>query len=151
MRNSGASAVVEGLGDHGCEYMTNGLVIVLGSTGRNFAAGMSGGLAFVLDETGKFGGYRCNKTSVDLEHVFDPLDQKLLQTWIYRHFDATESQRARYVLENFASLLPKFVKVYPHEYRKAMQKKVQSMSLAERFGPGPVAPVWGGEQVLHNG
>ena len=149
VRNSGANAVVEGLGDHGCEYMTNGLVVVLGATGRNFAAGMSGGLAFVLDESGKFRDYRCNKTSVDLEQVFDPADQLLLQHWIYRHFDATESERARYVLENWTTLLPKFVKVYPHEYRKAMQKKAQSMSLAERFGPGPVGPVWGGEQVLH--
>jgi glutamate synthase domain-containing protein 3 len=150
VRNSGASAVVEGLGDHGCEYMTNGLVIVLGATGRNFAAGMSGGLAFVLDESGKFREYRCNKTSVDLEQVFDPEDQKLLQTWIYRHFDATQSQQARYVLENWTTLLPKFVKVYPHEYRKAMNKKAQAtISLAERFGPGSVSSVWGGEQVLH--
>jgi glutamate synthase domain-containing protein 3 len=110
---------------------------------------MSGGLAYVLDESGKFKEYRCNKTSVDLEQVFDPEDQRLLQTWIYRHFDATESLRARYVLENWTALLPKFVKVYPHEYRKAMQKKAQSLTLAERFGPGPVASVWGGEQVLH--
>jgi glutamate synthase domain-containing protein 2/glutamate synthase domain-containing protein 1/glutamate synthase domain-containing protein 3 len=150
VRNSGATAVVEGLGDHGCEYMTNGLVIVLGATGRNFAAGMSGGLAFVLDESDKFRDYRCNKTSVELEQVFDPEDQKLIQTWIYRHFDATQSQRARYVLENWTTLLPKFVKVYPHEYRKAMNKKAQNgLSLAERFGPGSVSTVWGGEQVLH--
>ena len=72
VRNSGATAVVEGLGDHGCEYMTNGLVIVLGKTGRNFAAGMSGGIAYVLDESGEFAKYRCNKASVDLEQVFDP-------------------------------------------------------------------------------
>src|SRR6202035_751681 len=87
VRNSGATAVVEGLGDHGCEYMTNGLVIVLGKTGRNFAAGMSGGIAFVLDENGQFAQFRCNKTSVDLEQVFDPNDQQLLKDWIYRHFE----------------------------------------------------------------
>ena len=79
VRNSGASAVVEGLGDHGCEYMTNGLVVVLGKVGRNFAAGMSGGIAFVLDETGEFSEFRCNKASVDLEQVFDPHDQQMLK------------------------------------------------------------------------
>ena len=123
VRNSGASAVVEGLGDHGCEYMTNGLVIVLGRTGRNFAAGMSGGIAFVLDENGQFAQYRCNKASVDLEQVFDPNDQQLLKDWIYRHFEATDSPRARRVLENWEAMLPKFVKVYPQEYKKAMKKK----------------------------
>jgi glutamate synthase domain-containing protein 2/glutamate synthase domain-containing protein 3 len=123
VRNSGASAVVEGLGDHGCEYMTNGLVIVLGRTGRNFAAGMSGGIAFVLDENGEFAQYRCNKASVDLEQVFDPNDQQLLKDWIYRHFEATGSPRARRVLENWEAMLPKFVKVYPQEYKKAMRKK----------------------------
>src|SRR6202035_264803 len=84
VRNSGASAVVEGLGDHGCEYRANGLVIVLGKVGRNFAAGMSGGIAFVLDELGQFAGFRCNKASVDLEQVFDPQDQQLLRAWINR-------------------------------------------------------------------
>ncbi len=74
VRNSGATAVVEGLGDHGCEYMTNGLVIVLGKVGRNFAAGMSGGIAYVLDEIGQFGSFRCNKASVDLEAVVDAAD-----------------------------------------------------------------------------
>jgi glutamate synthase (NADPH/NADH) large chain len=123
VRNSGASAVVEGLGDHGCEYMTNGLVIVLGRTGRNFAAGMSGGIAFVLDENGEFAEYRCNKASVDLEQVFDPNDQQLLKDWIYRHFEETGSPRARRVLENWEAMLPKFVKVYPQEYKKAMRKK----------------------------
>ena len=82
--------------------------------------------------------------------LFRSEDQKLLQTWIYRHFDATQSQQARYVLENWTALLPKFVKVYPHEYRKAMNKKAQAtISLAERFGPGSVSSVCGGEQVLH--
>jgi glutamate synthase (NADPH) large chain len=123
VRNSGASAVVEGLGDHGCEYMTNGLVIVLGKVGRNFAAGMSGGIAYVLDEAGQFQAFRCNKASVDLEQVFDPEDQQLLKDWIYRHYEATGSPRARMILENWTAMLPKFVKVYPHEFKRVMSKK----------------------------
>src|SRR5579871_179220 len=120
VRNSGATAVVEGVGDHGCEYMTNGLVVVLGKTGRNFAAGMSGGIAYVLDENGEFGSYRCNKASVDLERVFDPEDQQVLKTLIYRHFEETQSPRARWILENWTSMLPKFVKVYPHEFKRVL-------------------------------
>jgi glutamate synthase domain-containing protein 3 len=135
VRNSGATAVVEGVGDHGCEYMTNGLVVVLGSTGRNFAAGMSGGIAYVLDESGEFAGYLCNKTSVDLEHVFDPDDQQILKTLIYRHFDATKSPRARWVLENWTAMLPKFVKVYPHEFKRVMAKR-----LAQKAQAGMVPP-----------
>ena len=123
VRNSGATAVVEGLGDHGCEYMTNGLVVVLGKTGRNFGAGMSGGIAYILDENGEFSTDRCNKTSVDLERVFDPDDQQTLKTLIYRHFDATKSPRARWVLENWTTMLPKFVKVYPHEFKRVMLKR----------------------------
>jgi glutamate synthase (NADPH) large chain len=123
VRNSGASAVVEGLGDHGCEYMTNGLVIVLGKVGRNFAAGMSGGIAYVLDEAGQFQAFRCNRASVDLEQVFDPEDQQLLKDWIYRHYEATGSPRARMILENWTAMLPKFVKVYPHEFKRVMSKK----------------------------
>jgi glutamate synthase domain-containing protein 2/glutamate synthase domain-containing protein 1/glutamate synthase domain-containing protein 3 len=123
VRNSGATAVVEGVGDHGCEYMTNGLVVVLGKTGRNFAAGMSGGIAYVLDEHGDFSHYRCNKASVDLERVFDPEDQQTLKTLIYRHFEATGSPRARWVLENWIAMLPKFVKVFPHEFRRVLAKQ----------------------------
>jgi glutamate synthase domain-containing protein 3 len=123
VRNSGATAVVEGVGDHGCEYMTNGLVVVLGQTGRNFAAGMSGGIAYVLDDGGEFASNRCNKASVDLEHVFDPDDQQALKTLIDRHFDATRSPRARWVLENWTSMLPKFVKVYPHEFKRILTKR----------------------------
>jgi glutamate synthase domain-containing protein 3 len=123
VRNSGASAVVEGLGDHGCEYMTNGLVIVLGKVGRNFAAGMSGGIAYVLDHAGQFAAFRCNKASVDLEQVFDPDDQQLLKDWIFRHYEATGSPRAKDILENWTTMLPKFVKVYPHEFKRAMKKK----------------------------
>jgi glutamate synthase (NADPH) large chain len=123
VRNSGASAVVEGLGDHGCEYMTNGLVIVLGKTGRNFAAGMSGGIAYVLDEIGEFRKYRCNKTSVDLEAVTDPADEQLLLSTIQRHFEVTGSPKARKVLDNFAEMLPKFVKVFPHEFKRVLAKR----------------------------
>jgi glutamate synthase domain-containing protein 3 len=131
VRNSGATAVVEGLGDHGCEYMTNGLVVVLGKTGRNFAAGMSGGIAYVLDETGEFKGHRCNKASVELEQVFDPADQQVLKSLIYRHFDETRSPRARWVLENWTSVLPKFVKVYPVEFKRAMAKRDALMQAAQ--------------------
>jgi glutamate synthase (NADPH/NADH) large chain len=136
VRNSGATAVVEGTGDHGCEYMTNGLVIVLGKTGRNFAAGMSGGIAYVLDDSGEFSDYRCNKASVDLEQVFDPEDQRLLQTWIFRHFEATGSPRAKWVLENWTAMLPKFVKVFPHEFKRAMKKNAQKEVVTSRVALG---------------
>jgi glutamate synthase domain-containing protein 2/glutamate synthase domain-containing protein 1/glutamate synthase domain-containing protein 3 len=141
VRNSGATAVVEGLGDHGCEYMTNGLVIVLGKTGRNFAAGMSGGIAYVLDESGDFVKYRCNKTSVDLEQVFDPADQSILQTTIYRHFDATGSPRAKKILENWNAMLPKFVKVFPHEFKRVMRKTAQHETVTRRVAVGEARTV----------
>ncbi len=136
VRNSGATAVVEGLGDHGCEYMTNGLVIVLGKTGRNFAAGMSGGFAYVLDETGEFVRYRCNKTSVDLEQVFDPNDQQVLQTTIYRHFNLTGSPRAKVILENWNAMLPKFVKVFPHEFKRVLKKHAQRETITRHPAAG---------------
>jgi glutamate synthase domain-containing protein 3 len=136
VRNSGATAVVEGLGDHGCEYMTNGLVVVLGKTGRNFAAGMSGGIAYVLDESGEFTQYRCNKASVDLEQVFDPHDQETLQTLIYRHFDATGSPRAKRILENCSAMLPQFVKVFPHEFKRVLRKSVQHETVARHAVAG---------------
>ena len=120
VRNSGASAVVESVGDHGCEYMTNGLVVVLGRTGKNFAAGMSGGLAFVLDETGEFSTRLCNRTGVDLDPVFDPRDVHLLQSMIERHADLTTSPRARWILANWYAMLPRFVKVFPHEYKRVL-------------------------------
>jgi glutamate synthase domain-containing protein 3 len=143
VRNSGATAVVEGVGDHGCEYMTNGLVIVLGKTGRNFAAGMSGGFAYVLDETGQFVQYKCNKTSVDLEQVFDPQDQEKLHTMIYRHFDLTGSPLAKRVLEDWNAMLPKFVKVFPHEFKRVMKKNVQHETVSRRHA------AVGSLQVLH--
>jgi glutamate synthase domain-containing protein 3 len=125
VRNSGASAVVEGLGDHGCEYMTKGLVVVLSDTGRNFAAGMSGGIAYVLDETGEFAKTRCNRASVDLEPVEDAADIETLRYWIARHAEETGSPRANFVLDNFETLLPKFLKVFPHEYKRVLGVKRQ--------------------------
>ncbi len=120
VRNSGATAVVEGVGDHGCEYMTKGLVAVLGRTGRNFAAGMTGGIAYVLDETGEFSSVHCNRATVDLEPVEAEADAAALSQWIVRHAEATGSPRARWILENWDSMLPKFVKVFPHEYKRVL-------------------------------
>jgi glutamate synthase (NADPH) large chain len=120
VRNSGATAVVEAVGDHGCEYMTKGLVVVLGRAGRNFAAGMSGGIAFVLDETGEFSGVLCNQASVDLEPVVDPADMQALQNLVIKHVEATGSPRGKWILENWGEMLPKFVKVFPHEYKRVL-------------------------------
>ncbi len=120
VRNSGATAVVEGLGDHGCEYMTKGLVVVLGKCGRNFAAGMSGGIAYVLDELGDFAEKRCNGASVDLEPVADPRDSEALRNLILRHVEYTASPRGKWILENWSSMKPKFVKVFPHEFKRVL-------------------------------
>jgi len=118
VRNSGALAVVEAVGDHGCEYMTRGVVVVLGSTGRNFAAGMTGGIAYVLDEAGRFAA-RCNPGSVDLGPVTEAADVAALRTLITRHFEFTRSPRARNILMHWEDMLPKFVKVFPHEYQRS--------------------------------
>ncbi|MGC9224212.1 MAG: glutamate synthase large subunit [Terracidiphilus sp.] len=120
VRNSGATAVVEGVGDHGCEYMTNGLVIVLGSTGRNFAAGMSGGVAYVYDDQGDFSTRRSNTSSVDLEPLVEPADVEQVRDLLVRHRDATGSPRAAWVLEHWADAQPKFIKVFPHEYKRVL-------------------------------
>jgi glutamate synthase domain-containing protein 2/glutamate synthase domain-containing protein 1/glutamate synthase domain-containing protein 3 len=120
VRNSGATAVVEGVGDHGCEYMTKGLVVVLGKTGRNFAAGMTGGIAFVLDESGEFARQRCNRSGVDLEAVSEATDIQALRNLIAKHVDATGSPRGKWILENWGEMLPKFVKVYPHEFKRVL-------------------------------
>ena len=120
VRNSGASAVVEGVGDHGCEYMTRGLVVVLGRTGRNFGAGMTGGIAYVLDESGEFASSLCNRDTVDLDPVEDEEDLELLRSLVFRHFEATSSPRAKWVLERWEELLPKFVKVFPREYKRVL-------------------------------
>src|SRR5436309_3169425 len=120
VRNSGATAVVEGVGDHGCEYMTNGLVIVLGSCGRNFAAGMSGGIAYVCDERGDFTEKRCNLASVDLEPVIEPPDVRLVRGLIERHYELTGSKRAKNILDNWAEMLPRFIKIFPHEFKRVL-------------------------------
>jgi glutamate synthase (ferredoxin) len=126
VRNSGATAVIEGVGDHGCEYMTGGAVVVLGKTGRNFAAGMSGGVAFVLNEDGRF-EQRCNLAMIELEPVTEEEDQALLRDLIQRHAGYTGSPKAKAVLSRWEAFLPKFVKVIPVEYRKVMEsrKKVE--------------------------
>ncbi len=120
VRNSGATAVVEGVGDHGCEYMTNGLVVVLGRTGRNFAAGMTGGIAYVLDQFGDFPAVRCNRAEVDLEPVADRKDIDLLYQLIARHGELTGSTQAKWIIENWEKTLPKFIKVFPHEYKRVL-------------------------------
>ncbi|HYT46851.1 MAG TPA: glutamate synthase-related protein, partial [Burkholderiales bacterium] len=127
VRNSGARAVVEGVGDHGCEYMTGGAVVVLGVTGRNFAAGMSGGFAYVLDVDGEF-ARRCNTAMVDLEPLVESDDEAAVKRLIENHARYTNSRRAAEILEKWAQYRPRFVKVFPKEYRRALaelsQKKV---------------------------
>jgi glutamate synthase (NADPH) large chain len=120
VRNSGATAVVEGVGDHGCEYMTNGLVVVLGGTGRNFAAGMTGGIAYVLDRAGDFASVRCNRIEVDLEPVTHARDVETVHHLISRHAELTGSPQAKWILDNWADTLPKFIKVFPHEYKRVL-------------------------------
>jgi len=155
VRNSGAIAVVEGVGDHGCEYMTGGTVVVLGETGRNFAAGMSGGIAYVLDETGDFES-RCNMAQValepvaseaealealdhqgadlethgrvDIKHSLSQNDQKILRTLIERHVHYTNSARGRMILEKWDAYLPKFTKVMPIDYKRALSEMEAEMN-----------------------
>jgi len=119
VRNSGARAVVEGVGDHGCEYMTGGRVVVLGGVGRNFAAGMSGGIAYVLDPLRAFPEL-CNPGTVDLERVETDADERELRELVEAHFRHTRSERAEQVLEKWATTLPSFVKVFPREYKRAL-------------------------------
>jgi glutamate synthase (ferredoxin) len=120
VRNSGLHAVVESVGDHGCEYMTGGRVVVLGTTGRNFAAGMSGGIAYVLDLTGEFPG-RCNKDMVGLETLSDPEEKAEVYRMIKRHFDHTGSHRAESILELWEGIVGKFVKVIPKDYQRMLE------------------------------
>jgi glutamate synthase (NADPH) large chain len=140
VRNSGATAIVEGCGDHGCEYMTGGTVVVLGATGRNFAAGMSGGVAYVYDPLGDF-EKKCNTTMVNLERVLSAKEQGDVSGWhsqsrdgereadevilkrlIERHFKHTGSTRARNLLDDWASGRSKFVKVFPTDYKRALEE-----------------------------
>jgi glutamate synthase (NADPH/NADH) large chain len=154
VRNSGATTVVEGVGDHGCEYMTGGTVVVLGTTGRNFAAGMSGGVAYVLDEDGGFES-RCNMAQVALEPVEEEIaarigsgsgdeleshgkvdvrhlgmvDEQLLKGLIEKHAQHTGSLQARTILDGWASYRARFVKVMPHEYRRALTEMAAQKQL----------------------
>ena len=158
VRNSGAIAVVEGVGDHGCEYMTGGVVVVIGQTGRNFAAGMSGGVAYVLDEEGEFGS-RCNLAMVELQPVLeedlllerlhhhggdletkgrvdvtDALnhhDAERVQALIAAHVEWTGSERGRMILDNWDEYRPKFVKVMPLDYRRVLEEmEAQRLGMA---------------------
>jgi glutamate synthase domain-containing protein 3 len=145
VRNSGATAVVEGVGDHGCEYMTKGTVVVLGACGRNFAAGMSGGLAYVFDERGDFAEKRCNTASVDLEPLIDFQDVQTVRNLISRHSELTGSRRARQILDNWSEMLPRFIKIFPHEYKRVLG--VSRPAPAKVPEPIPVAVL--AEQVQH--
>jgi len=125
VRNSGVHAVVESCGDHGCEYMTGGRVVILGDTGRNFAAGMSGGIAYVYDVKGKFAG-NCNTEMVDLDPVGE-VDIAELQDLIARHYAYTGSAVAKFVLDDFESQLKNFIKVFPRDYKKVVQQKAEAV------------------------
>ena len=129
VRNSGAHAVVEGVGDHGCEYMTGGTVVVLGATGRNFAAGMSGGLAYVLDRDNTF-PIHCNQSIVDLLPVEEPEDVQQLKGLIEEHFQSTQSSVAKKVLDEWEVTLPKFVKIYPKDYRRVLEERKNEKRVA---------------------
>ncbi|MBX3748163.1 MAG: glutamate synthase large subunit [Verrucomicrobiae bacterium] len=120
VRNSGVNAVVEAVGDHGCEYMTGGRVVILGPTGRNFAAGMSGGIAYILDERGEF-PVRCNKAMVGLERIEDPEEAAMVRTMIERHVAYTKSDRGRVVLEHWEAMLPRIVRVIPKDYQRVLR------------------------------
>ena len=122
VRNSGATAVVDGIGDHGCEYMTKGLVVVLGKVGRNFAAGMSGGTAYVLDEDGEFLD-NCNREMVNLYSLDQNMDIENLFNLINKHYEYTGSSKAKYILDNRMLLLDKFIKVVPKEYENILAAK----------------------------
>jgi len=127
VRNSGATAVVEGVGDHGCEYMTRGLVVVLGKTGRNFAAGMSGGLAYVLDEDGSFAG-KCNMGMVEFHRLEEPNEIHQIHALLVRHHQYTASPVARRILDAWDEYTAKFVKVMPTEYRQVLERQLNMKS-----------------------
>ncbi|MGB5102315.1 MAG: hypothetical protein WBO04_03215, partial [Steroidobacteraceae bacterium] len=129
VRNSGANAVVEAVGDHGCEYMTGGRVVVLGPTGRNFAAGMSGGIAYVLDERGDFES-RVNPQMVSLERLESAVEIAELRRLVERHLEHTSSDRARRVLDAWEETVPRFVKVIPRDY----QRMLEAIARAEEQG-----------------
>ncbi len=154
VRNSGAVAVVEGVGDHGCEYMTNGTVVVIGITGRNFAAGMSGGRAFVYDEQGDFSIRRCNLAGVDLEPLELDADVAEVRGLLERHRDLTGSPRAAWILEHWDGAQPRFIKVFPHEYKRVLGiPRVESVyggvSSAVYASPAISSPAVAAAEVHH--
>jgi glutamate synthase (NADPH/NADH) large chain len=122
VRNSGAIAVVEGVGDHGCEYMTGGVAVILGRTGRNFAAGMSGGIAYVLDEDGSFAG-RCNMGMIELEAVESEGDVEQLASLLQHHADYTGSPVAERLLADWPAAQVRFLKVMPIDYKRVLQAR----------------------------
>jgi glutamate synthase (ferredoxin) len=130
VRNSGALAVVEGVGDHGCEYMTGGRVVVLGRTGRNFAAGMSGGIAYVLDPAGDF-SRRCNHELVELEAVDTLEDRAVVRSLIERHVEYTGSDYAARILRDWSHSVATFVKVMPRDYRRVLETEAR-IAVAKR-------------------
>jgi glutamate synthase domain-containing protein 2/glutamate synthase domain-containing protein 1/glutamate synthase domain-containing protein 3 len=134
VRNSGAIAIVEGVGDHGCEYMTGGKVVVIGKTGRNFAAGMSGGIAYVLDEHQLFDTL-CNLDMVDLENVWQDEDKDFLRDRIEKHYQLTGSEQAKRLLDHWRSMVGRFVKVMPVDYRRALQRLRERESREGEYSP----------------
>jgi glutamate synthase domain-containing protein 2/glutamate synthase domain-containing protein 1/glutamate synthase domain-containing protein 3 len=147
VRNSGATAVVEGVGDHGCEYMTNGTVVVIGSTGRNFAAGMNGGIAYVYDDQGDFSTRRCNLDGVDLEPLASAEDVDIVRGLLKRHRDLTGSPRAAWILKNWDDVQPRFIKVFPHEYKRVLSiPRVQEIYSSSATSSQEVAAT---AEVLH--
>jgi glutamate synthase domain-containing protein 3 len=121
VRNSGANVVVEGIGDHGCEYMTGGRVVILGKTGRNFAAGMSGGIAYVWDLNGNFREL-CNMEMIDLFSIKTQEDKNELRGFILQHFEKTGSRVAKKILDNWMEVEKQFVKVFPKDYQRVLAK-----------------------------
>jgi glutamate synthase (ferredoxin) len=140
VRNSGAHVVVEGVGDHGCEYMTGGRVVVLGRTGRNFAAGMSGGIAYVLDREDRF-TVRCNREMVDLEPIIDADDIDFVRVAIMKHATLTGSRYAESVLAGWAALQKRFVKVMPRDYKRALAAEARRREDEAREALLVAAPV----------
>jgi glutamate synthase (NADPH/NADH) large chain len=129
VRNSGANAVVEGIGDHGCEYMTGGRVVVLGETGRNFGAGMSGGIAYVWDKQGTF-ERQCNKGTFELEPMTSDADIAELRTMIQNHKKHTQSTVADHILSHWDAELPHFVKVIPTDYKRVLQALAEEQKVS---------------------
>jgi glutamate synthase domain-containing protein 3 len=144
VRNSGVNAVVEGVGDHGCEYMTGGRVVVIGKTGRNFAAGMSGGVAYVLDESGEGGaaggGFErvCNKEMVQLFPLSDPKEIAEIRRLLERHVEYTASPRAQALLDDWDTTVSRFIRVVPNDYRRVIEAQAE----CARRGSRRTRPRW---------